>query len=81
MREPRTTNNGHPVGNESMYRDDHRGISAEAAPKRVAKPNTSVSKVLVFELNLCPTKIPNPAPPMIATTLMSVPIPGNIVEE
>jgi hypothetical protein len=54
-------------------------MSAEAAPRRVARPKTSVSKVLVFGLNLCPTKIPSPAPPMIATTLISVPIPGNIV--
>jgi hypothetical protein len=56
-------------------------MSAEAAPRSVARPRTSVRRVLVLKLSRCPTNIPRPAPPMIATTLMSVPIPGNIVEE
>jgi hypothetical protein len=56
-------------------------MSAEAAPKSVARPRTSVRRFLVLILSRCPTNIPRPAPPIIATTLINVPIPGNIGEE
>jgi hypothetical protein len=58
---------------------DHNGASADAAPSAVIKPRTSVIKLWDFFVILAPASIPMDEPMRMATTLINVPTPANIV--
>jgi hypothetical protein len=54
------------------------GSNADAAPRSVTSPSTSVKRTRVLGAMRFPTRTPIEAPDIIATTLIIVPIPGNI---
>jgi len=58
---------------------DHNGESADAAPRAVMRPRTSVIRLCYFFVMRATARIPMEEPTMIAMTLMSVPTPANIV--
>ena len=76
--EPKTIRSVQPCGTACTYRSDHRGITADAAPRINTNPRTSVSSMRVFSFIRFPTSTPRVAPPTIATMFIAVPIPGNI---
>ena len=55
-------------------------ISAPAPPRSVVKPKTSVINSLVRAGIRDPTKTPMLAPATIVKILITVPIPGNIMQ-
>jgi hypothetical protein len=77
-KDPNTTKRVQPCGRAPTYRFDHKGLRADAAPSKVTRPKTSVSKVRVRKGILLPTKTPRDAPETIVRILIIVPTPGNI---
>jgi hypothetical protein len=67
------------LGRAASKVGDHKGESAEAAPSAVIKPRTSVIRLCDFLVIRAPARIPMDEPMRIATTLINVPTPANIV--
>ena len=62
-----------------MYSEDQSGIKALAAANSVTRPRMSVTKSRSFSLTREPISTPKAAPPIMVTTLIRVPRPGNSI--
>ena len=75
----RITSSVEPCGSELSKMGDQRGERADAAPRAVIKPSTSVIRLCDFFVRRAPAAIPSEEPARIAITLTRVPAPTNIV--
>ena len=75
----RMTRRAELFGSAASKVGDHNGERADAAPRAVIKPKTSVIRLCDFLVMRAPARMPRDAPIRIAPTLITVPTPANIV--